>query len=222
MPVRPSSLALQLCGLSLLVGACSETGASTVAYDAGTVISIELDGQRISITADEVDEWVPTIAVVEPMKTLPAHRRLALTNIVLPRVMAALAAPEAREEARMRAQDSWDVIAEGLLEHKDLLEMEVVEGTFKETGLDVWGMALRMQPEDWSPVFETVGAFAFFRFVGIPEPPWHPATPILIERALFPFVDPGLAFSQIEDANDRAVLTIVDPEWETLVPAAYR
>jgi len=222
MSVSNWLLAFQLCGSCLLAIGCSKSGGSPVVHVEGTVLAIELDGRSASITAADVDEWLPTIGMVDPMTTVPARRRLALTNIVMPTVVAGLIDPPAREEAWQRANDAWDVLQEGLMDHKDLLEMEAIEGSFKETGLDVWGMALTMEVEDWSPIFETAGGWVFFRFVGIPDPPWHPATPILIERAFFPYLDPALGVGQIDGAHDRAVLTIVDPEWETLVPASFR
>ena len=225
----PTTPMIRLAALAALVllpltAACGDSQAAAEAVPddpAGTVLAIELDGARTTITADEVDAWLPTVRRLEPASTLPALRRLVLTNITLPLKVSQMIAPEAREEARSLAQDTLDVINEGLIEYKDVPQMEAAEGTFLEIGLDVWGRALEMEEDDWTPVFETVGAFVFFRFVAIPEGPVFMSTPILIERGIFPYLEAESARSDIEAAYDRAVLTIVDPGWETIVPAHY-
>lgn len=211
LPRRRVAISL---ALSVLGGACSDaSGVAAPSFPADAVLGVE----SMPITAADVDRWRGTIELVETRATLPALRRFALTNIVLPRTVTALIDPPQREAALTRARDAREALASGV----DVAELETVPGTWKDLGLDVWGRSLELEPGVWSEVFETAGAFVVFRVVERPETV-NGATAVTIERVFYPYLEPEAARDLVESSFDAMKLWIVDPAWSSLVPEHYK
>jgi len=206
------SLALALAALG--GGACGDaSGVAAPSFPADAVLGVE----SVPITAADVDHWRATIELVETRATLPAVRRLALTNIVLPRTITTLLDPTRREAARAQAQEAREALSGGA----DVAELETVEGTWKDLGLDVWGRALELEPGVWSEVFETAGAFVVFRVLERPENV-SGRTSVELERVFCPYLEPEAARDLVESGFDTMKLWIVDPAWSPLVPEHYK
>jgi len=207
-----------------LLGACDGSGGSEAPWPEGTVLGIHFAGERVAIRAEDVDEWLEAFAAVEPAYTRPALRRLALTNLVLPRAIGGLIDPAERRAARERAERARaDRVAGDAAEppSADPGSFETLSGGYADVGLDVWARARAVETGAWSPVFETVAGWCFFRLLEAPPRPWSRKTAITVERAIFPYLDldpRGL----IESAIDESRLTIVDPAWKDILPATYR
>ena len=204
----------------LALGACTKAAPATVApsWPAGTVLV--LDGEPIS--AAEVDRVGSAFATVEPTDSLAQLRRLALTNVIFPRIAAATANAERRASARALAEEYRAALTAGTTAPAPLAGPGEVdhEGRMTEIGLEVWCFALDAEIGKWSPVLETVGAFQIARVkkrVDGPSPGW---TQFKVGVYDFPYVD-GDRHKAVDEAIDRSRLVFVDESWREVVPTAW-
>lgn len=172
------------------------------------------------LTAEEIDRWVDTVALVEPTETRPSWRRKALTQIVLPRKVGSLLLGAERDSARAAVQAAFASLALGGTPPADGPGIERLEGTWKQVGLDYWGMALSLEPGSWSEVFETAAGFATVRLVQAPpREEWRPDTPLVLDHVTQYYLrleeDPR---SLIGDARRQMEVRAIDPEWEWILP----
>lgn len=214
--------------LAAAAAACAPEPEPSPAPPPGAVLRIGPGGYLAEpgwILADEVDRWVPAVALVEPEETKPSWRRKALTNIVLPLRIAALLFPDEREEARRLVEEARAILAAGgELDPDGPLRVERVQGSFRQVGLDSWGVAYENPGGDWSEVFETIGGWRTVRTIRAPEPGgWNVRAEVVVEHVTGMFLrredDPH---TLIHDARDKLGVVVVDPEWEWILPKLYQ
>lgn len=214
-----------LAALTLALASCDHapppSPAPRPAYPAGTVLV--LDG--LPIAAADVDRWAAVIAPLEPDKVERHWRRLALSNVVMPiRAAEALDRPGhqaafARAQAlRASALERDRVPEEDLRPETDF--RDVAAGTWTRIGLVDWAIAKDLEVGAWSPLYETVGGFGFFRLLEKPEP-FGPLSDVRLERVQVFYLDPAGVKTLVDEALRALPIEVVDPEWEALVPPAY-
>ena len=212
--------AVALAALVGLATGCDRSPSAAVAtpsWPAGTVLAVE----DRPILAEEVDQASVFVERVEPQASPPQLRRLALTNVVLPRTVARLLAPEAYERARGEAQAQLARIQTGTLAGPPGPEGRygtLETGGWPELGLVAWGTAMDLPDEQWSGVVEEVGHFIVLRRVGREEGPLPMATRVTVEAFVFPWLPSAELLAEVDAAYDRFQLTIVDPAWRAIVP----
>ena len=223
MPAPSRTLAALAAATALLAGACDRP-APEPAWPEGCVLGVSLGADRVPILAAEVDRWLDAIELLERHTTRPAQRRYALTNLVLYPAVAHLIDPESNAAARAAAEAARTALVAGEPAPEGV-ELTRIDGSFDDVGLDTWARARELEPGEWSEVFESPGAYVVFRLVLRPEGDghevWHGRTRLVIERALFPYVEQLDSKTLIESALDQCTLHIVDPAWEEIVPAHY-
>jgi hypothetical protein len=96
---------------------------------------------------------------------------------------------------------------------------ELVEGHWKQLGIETWIRARGLEPGAWSEVFEEPGAFTFLRLISRDGNERAGAELFRVELARFPYL---AARSELDQRVFDARLEIVDPEWGALVPARWR
>ncbi|MEM1453400.1 MAG: hypothetical protein AAF726_23460 [Planctomycetota bacterium] len=175
------------------------------------------------ISAEEVDRYVPALAAIEPEFSLPSHRRKVLSNIVLPVAAGAALDPIGRDEAFRQAQALLAAAREtGEVPAEEALP-QTLSGTFKDIGLASWALARNMEPLTFSDLHETPGSWTFFKLIAIP-PDGDVASPqsqFTVVRYDVPYLPREEARAVIDEALRGFEITIVDPDWEALVPPLY-
>ena len=204
----------------LTLGACAKQAppAGAPSWPAGTVLA--LNGEPIS--AAEVDRIGSAFASLEPTDSLAQLRRLALTNVIFPRIAGATANAEQRARARKTADEYRAMLTGGTPAPAPLAGPGETdhEGRMLDIGLDIWIYALDAEIDQWSPVIETVGAFQIARVkkrVDGPSPAWTRFTVGVYD---FPYVE-GDRHKAVDEAIDRSRLVFVDESWREFVPTAW-
>jgi len=214
--------------LALLAPACDEDAApppsetanespAPRAWPAGVVLAV--DDHPIHV--DEIDVATAYVERIEPAASSAQLRRLALTNVVLPRTVAMLMAPQAREEALKAAQEKLAQIRAGALTGPTSPEGaygEYVEGTWGNLGLLGWGVAMDLADGEWSDVVEEVGHFLLVRRLWLRDGPVPMATVVGVDVLRFAWLPPETLRSDVDAALDQHRLEIVDPAWREIVP----
>lgn len=204
-----------LAALALAAGACDGADPEVVPPE-GAVIQVGSGW----LYAEEIERWAGVIALIEPTRTEPHWKRAALTNLVIPRKVGSLLVPEEREAARAAARAARDAAAAGREPPAEGPAVERLSGSFKEVGLDRWGVAHELAPGEWSEVFETIAGFTAVRLVEAPpRETWNGGTPVVIDHVtayyLRPDEDPR---ALIADARRQMEIRPVDPDWEWILP----
>lgn len=176
------------------------------------------------IHADEIDRWVPTVALVEPIESRPSWRRKALTNIVMPMRVLGLLLPEERAACRARVEAARARLVAGEPPTDEDPAVERTSGNFLEVGLDRFGVAHETPVGEWSELFETIGGYSTVRLVAGPAlAEWDVNTEVEIEHLTGYFVRPeDDPVALIEDARRDLGLVPVDPEWAWILPKYYQ
>jgi hypothetical protein len=192
---------------------------STRAWPTGTVLA--LNGEPI--LADDVDRAGGDFALVEPNDSLTHLRRLALTNVIFPRLATATADPAKRAEARATAERYRAALEAGTLPLGALVAPMEVEkkGGLSALGMEVWHYAQDAEIDRWSPVLETVGAFQVARLKKRITGRTPAMTDFTVGVFDFPYVDAGNPRVAIDAAIDRSRLEFVDESWREVVPTAW-
>jgi hypothetical protein len=208
--------------LATLAGSACEKPAPpppAASWPPGTVLV--MNGQPIS--AEEVDRIGSDFALLEPADSLLQLRRLALTNVIFPRIATATAHPGERAKMRELAESYRTALVAGTLPAGPLagpLERDH-KGHMLDVGLEIWSFGIEAEIDRWSPVIETVGTFQLAR-VKKREPGRTPAsTELTIGAFDFPYVDVASRRKQVDEAIDHSHLVIVDESWREVVPAAW-
>ena len=179
----------------------------------GTVLAID----SMPVSVDEVDLASVWIERIQPQAAGRQLRRLALTNVVLPRTVAALAEPRARERARREAEARLAELASGGVPGPPNADGGigiVAEGTWQVLGIPLWGQALDWPEDEWH-LIEEPGRFVVARRLARIDQPHPTALVVRIDSFLFPYLDDEFDY---EGAKDHHRMTIVDPEWREIVP----
>jgi hypothetical protein len=187
-----------------------------VTHPAGTVLAI--DG--LPITAEEVDRWLPFMRLLEPDKVTAHHRRLALANVVLPVKAATALDRAAHEEAYRAAQQLRNLAVELDSMPSEGAVVDYAEGDWSRVGLADWAIASELEVGEWSPVYETVGGFAFLRLIERPAE-LTGLSQVRFHRAHVFFFEPEGSKTLVDQALRSLPIEVVDPEWEALVPPLY-
>lgn len=191
--------------------------AAAVEWPAGTAIAID----DVPIAAEQVDLDSVYVERIEPAASPAQLRRLAVTNLSIPRVLARMMNPAAYETARADAQERLASLRAGTL-HGPLAEGqwlgEAAEGGWSELGLCVWGTAMDLADGEWSDVIEEPGHFAIVRRIERHEGPVPMATRVTVDAMIFRWLDGPTVRADIEAEHDKRRLTIVDPQWRAIVP----
>ncbi|MCC6405982.1 MAG: hypothetical protein IT453_02365 [Planctomycetes bacterium] len=210
---------LVLAALVPLACGPSDSSAPSSRWPAGTALVV---GDQIPIRADEVDPYLPAVALIEPRYVEKQLVRLALTNIVLPRAVGrVLAGPAACERAERAAREARVAIDDGSWTGPAAPGSSggsSIAGSFSEIGLVRWAHAFELQPGEWSPVFEEVGAFSIIRCVRRNDGRLPIQTEFELEVISFFYLPEDKGLVMVEEGYDRVKLDILDPEWRTIVP----
>lgn len=190
------------------------------AWPKGTVLALD----DTPITADEVDEVAARIAVIEPSYQLTHLRRLALTNVVLPRVAARQVAGERLERARHRAEECRALLATGANTPApfDGFRLEVRDGGYDDVGMECFDYALLAPVGVWSPVTETVAAFETYKVEERSSASAPRKTRVRVTACYVPYVDDPDWHDAIEKKLDRSRLVFVDESWRDVVPELWK
>jgi hypothetical protein len=183
---------------------------------------LALNGDPIG--AEEVDAIGSIIARAEEEHTLPHLRRIALTNVVLPRLAARQFAGAAKRTASLEAARAWRAALDrgappppnaGPIE-------EVVQGGFGMMGLEVWNWALDCRVGEWSEPLETPGTWRVARV--LERSAGLRPCDVVLRVDLRTFVwDTSESFKpDVEAFIDRSKLEYVDESWRDLVPTLWQ
>lgn len=223
--MRPLPRHAALAALALVLVplvACQPTAEPAPPPKFASCVAFALD-DRVGIEGHEIDEASVYVERLEPAAS-PAHlRRLALTNIVLPRHVARLLNPEAHAKAKADAEALRGALSAGTYTgpaREDGTVGELVEGGFGELGILPWGVALDLPEGEWSEVVEEVGTFVVLRRLGRTEGPVPMATTVRVEAFLFPWLPAETVKQDVDRAYDGHRLTVIDPAWADIPPAS--
>ncbi|MBK7642885.1 MAG: peptidyl-prolyl cis-trans isomerase [Planctomycetes bacterium] len=189
-------------------------------WPAGTVLA--LDGQPI--LESEVDEAAGMIALLEPRDSIVQLRRLALTNIVLPRCAARAIDPAARDEALRLATQWRTTLDKGLDPAAPAPGPQMLEkqGRILDLGIELWTAAFQSEDGHWTPILETAGCFHIARVQERSTAQLPGQVELTIQSYDFPYVPKDQARAQIDAQLDRSKLEYVDESWRELVPTAWQ
>lgn len=224
---RPSASAAALLALAcaFVAAACEPSAEPTSAappqvpartWPAGTVLAVE----DVPILAEEVDQASVIVQRIERRAVDAQLRRLALTNVVLPRVLTQLVAGERRAAALAEAQAALARLRAGewVGPPADGLYGEARGGSFHRLGLSLWAAGTDLPEGLWSEPIEQDGCFLLARRVALRPSPVPLGVEVDLDVLAFPFVDQATRALELEEAYDRYRLTVVDPAWRELVP----
>lgn len=204
--------------VALLAAACSPADAPA---PAGGTVHAAADGavlmvEDVPILPDEVDRVAAAIGELHPEYVQRQRRRLALTNVCLPRAAARALHPAERERAQAEALAAAAALAAG---EPPPRPPEATQGNWHGLGLAVW-IRLRATPVGrWSEPFEDVGRFVLVRPLAEPSPVARVGQERYeLEILSFPYLAPTL----VDRAVDECRLAVVDDAWGELVPEAWK
>jgi hypothetical protein len=198
-------------------GAAPRAEAPAKTWPPGTVLAVD----DLAVGAEEVDAVSVYTERIEPHSSAPQLRRLALTNVVLPRALSRLMAPEAREKARQEANAKLASLKRNPPlppPNPDGAYGEIVTAGFTQLGIVPWGVAMDLEDDAWSDVIEEVGRFVIIRRIARIEGALPMATRFKVDVLAFPWLPIETMRGDIEAEHDKHKLTIVDPTWSDIVP----
>jgi hypothetical protein len=186
------------------------------AWPAGTVLAL---GER-AIGAPEVDEAAGIIAQLQPRDSIDQLRRVALTNIVLPRCAAQAIDPEGRVLAQKRA----DAAQRELVAGAQLMDPLPVErkGAMLQQGLELWNALMQLAPGEWTAVVESPGCFQVARLKEKGTAPLPGQVQLTAEVYDFPYIPGEDSHDRIQAQLERSQLVYVDESWRALVPIGWQ
>jgi hypothetical protein len=200
------------------LAACGDAnGAQARAWPAGTVLAVD----DVPIRAEEVDAASVYVERIEPAASAPQLRRLALTNVVLPRVLSRLMAPKEHDEARKQAEEAFARLESGQFVGPAKPEGaygELATGGWTELGIVAWGVAMDLEDGQWSGLIEDVGRYFVLRRIRRIEGLQPLAIKVEVDVLAFPWLVDDDLRARVERAHDEHQLTIVDPAWSAIVP----
>jgi hypothetical protein len=185
----------------------------------GVVMAV--DG--IAIHAEEVDRASAIVQLIEPAVSAQQLRRLAFSNIVLPRAVARALAPQKREAALRETQEKLAALRAGTDATPPKSDGAIgtyIEGQFPELGLMSWAAALELEDGVWSEPIEDAGSFVLLRRFWRRDGPVPRATVVSCDMLRFDWLDPDplTRRGELDRAIDVQRLRILDPAWREIVP----
>ena len=218
--IRPLAGIFAAALVGSLALACDKPIPPPPSWPPGTVLALN----GIPISADDVDDVASWYARLQPEDSPAQLRRLALSNVIFPRLAARGLDPEFRTKMRALAEEYKLALDAGTLPPGPLtgpMEHERT-GIYRELGLEAWSTALDAQPGRWSSVIETPGAFEIVRL----KERGKQGAPIAIELTIavfdFAWIDTSKARETIAAALDHSKLVFVDESWREFVPLAWQ
>jgi PPIC-type PPIASE domain len=208
--------------LVLPLCACDRSSAPAPApsWPAGTVLALD----ERPIASAEVEEAANGIALLEPRDSIDQLRRLALTNVVLPRCAAQAIDPRRRAEAQRLAQEWSRALESGASTQAPAVGPQLLErkGRMLDLGLELWTAAMALAPGHWSGVVETAGCFHIARVKDRDSAMLPGLVELQLEVYDFPYLDPANARDRIQAQLDRSHIVYVDEGWRALVPVSWQ
>ncbi len=222
-PKRDRFAGVLAAALLACLPSCEEAAPPTQApraWPAGVVLAVD----DVPIHEAEVDHASAAVQLIEPAVSPAQLRRLALSNIVLPRALAHALAPREREAALKLARERLaELRAESVGPARpDGLMGEQVEGMWTDLGLGNWYAALELPDDAWSEPIEDAGGFVLMRRLWRRDGPVPMATVVAIDALRFDWIDSAQRRARLDAALDRHKLQIVDPAWREIVPELYQ
>jgi hypothetical protein len=217
---RSVSLLHVLASLGCCSLAACEPPPAPPAWPQGTVYA--LDDHPIG--AEEVDASADIIAQLEPESVPAQARRIALTNVVLPRAAGILVAGAKREEARERALEFKRALEGGATLDGPMLggTMQTREGVAIDIGFEAWGYATTAETGRWSEPLETIGAFEIVRVDERTDASVPRQVRYKLRVCVVPYVDDTNLKAVIDAQLDRSRLVFVDPSWAEFIPEYWK
>ncbi len=166
------------------------------------------------IFQSDVDQTAASVKLLYPGNPLPSLRRKALTNVHLNRATLASLFPEQRDQARLAAQVALDDLAK-----PGAPPPKVLTGSWSELSLEVWGEVRTLEPGAIHGPVELSGRWALVRLDSL-SPGLVPAAD-LFTVSLFEFGYVPMTFDPRTLTSAQSELTILNPAWESVVPAAW-
>lgn len=216
-----ASLVLGLtAALGCLGAGCAREAESPRTWPPGTVFALG----AVPITAEEIDRAGDIVARIEPDSVPARIRRIALTNVVLPRAAGIGLSGPKREEARARALECKQMLDAGLALWGPLTDILVQtrEGGAVAIGFDAFGYASDAEIGRWSAPIETVGCFEIVRVDERSQAPSPRDQKFKVQVYIIPYVDGNDPRGAIETCLDRSKLEFVDPSWSDIVPEYWK
>ncbi|QDU66292.1 hypothetical protein [Engelhardtia mirabilis] len=202
-------------GLLAVLSACGSGGSAGEQWPAGTVLAV--DG--LPLSGAEVDQVTAWVAAVMPGVSAREHRRRALTGHLFPRLTAEAAFGAARDGALAEAKD---LLAELRAEPTEPDPALALVGDWGTIGLEVWAALQDAPLGEWIGPIAGIGRLRLARCLDHAPGPHPGLDHFEIEVRDFPFVPPGTDRDALADLTWDTQLTIVDPEYERIVPLAWR
>jgi hypothetical protein len=224
--LRPAALALALalCGCAQADPPAAQESAPESAQEPepprswppGTVLAVE----DLPILAEEVDRASVIVQRIERRAVDAQLRRLALTNVVLPRALLRLLGGERRDAALAEARDALQRLRSGTWvgPTADGLFGQMRGGSFFRLGLELWAAGTDLPEGAWSEPIEQDGAFHLVRRIALRPSPVPLGVEVDLDVLTFPFLEEATRAHELEAAYDRYRLTVDDPAWRELVP----
>jgi hypothetical protein len=207
-----------IASLAALAFASCGSGGLSQSWPAGTVLVVG----KTPITVEDVDEYTPMMALLEPQSSEKQLRRLALTQVVLPRTLGRdLADPAERDHARKAAENALaDLRAAKWVgpPAPDSSGGTLLEGNLDEIGMARWKHAIDLEQDQWSEPFEELGCYTIIKRLGRTDGPVPLATRFKLEVVSFIYLPLETGSKQVQEAYDKEHLEILDPEWRSIVP----
>lgn len=217
--------------------ACGKSEAVARTWPAGTVLAMN----GVPILLDDVDEVASSVAMVDPSVTLPQLRRIALTNVIFPKIAAQGIDPAKRVEMQARAEEWRVTLAAADTSGARAKSVEAAEqdppdaassgaaapvereakGNYRMLGVEVWRAAFDLEPGQWSPVIETAGAFHILSVVERGDASRPASLGFTLRMFDFPYLEPP-ATELVNQAIDRSKLVFVDESWRDFVPTLWQ
>lgn len=220
--------AVAACGLAL--AACERAAPPTVAgsttavgsqtLPAGTVLT--LNGAPILV--DEVDAIGSMVARVEVHSSLPNLRRIALTNVVFPRLAARQVAGAEKRESARRTAETWRAALErGETPAAPTIGPREAElsGGLLELGLETWNWMLDAPIGAWSEPIETTDGWRLARVLERSGGARPAEVRARVDVRSFPWDDSESFARAVEEHLDRSKLVFIDESWRDVVPTLW-
>jgi hypothetical protein len=206
--------------LGLVVSCDPAPAPVTKTWPPGTVLA--LDDHPIS--AEEIDVSADIIAQLEPDSVTAQARRIALTNVILPRAAGILVAGAKREEARRKATEARNALVNAAKPDFEppVGMMQTREGVANDIGFEAWSYASTAVPGAWSEPLETIGAFEVVRVDTHSNSDTPRQVKYKLRVCVLAYIDDPNLRGVIETQLDRSKLTFVDAGWAEFVPELWK
>jgi hypothetical protein len=218
----PRTALFRCATLALLLAACDGANAPEKprAWPPGTVLALD----DVPISADEVDAIANIVARIEPQDSTTHVRRIALTNVVFPRVAGQALGGANREKSRALALECKRYLDEGQTPPAPLggPELQSLEGRFSRVGLEAWQYGMEAPIGRWSDPIETVGGYQLVRIDERTKADTARDTSMKVSIYFFPYVEAPEVRTAVNAALDSARLHYVDESWRDVVPTSWQ